>query len=237
MKQNYRIKKTLLSLFLIGILGPLLGLFPAPIQAADFDYNITRTYTVPADQSTMHITETRVLSNNSLAYYYPATSTETFVIQNFKESASDAELELKQNSIIVTNGSGHPLTYSASVDGDDVMVDVNYPSALNPGNTLIFQLEYDTTELIEKVGQVTNIYIPGLDESYEEISVDETTGTSSRLTYDTVLEIPNEIGDATFTLPEPTTTTETFGMTTYTFATETILGTTVHSVGSYRASR
>ena len=152
--------------------GMLPYLSRTDVYAADFDIEVTRTYTVSPDGSSMHITEERLVSSNSTKFYIPTTSSETFSIQDFKQGITDNELEQKKSSISVTNGNQTKLPYTTTVNGNDIEVNVPYPTSVTTGNSATFILEYETTELIETVGSITNIYIPGLSKTYEETSTD-----------------------------------------------------------------
>ncbi|MBN2101183.1 transglutaminase domain-containing protein [Candidatus Dojkabacteria bacterium] len=204
---------------------------PRGVYAADFDMEISRIYSVDSSEQTLlHIQEKRVIKNNSRTHYIPSSSKETFIIQNFKEGLEEDELEIKKSSIEVTNQYGIDLTYTIKQENNDIFVEVNYSSDLYTGSTQTFILEYDSNELIEKLGKVTNIYIPGLNQDYEEITNstnEDGSTTSTQILYTTALEVPNSLGEQAFTLPKPYKTSESLGKTTFEFKTSDIIGKTV----------
>ncbi|MEA3357750.1 MAG: transglutaminase-like domain-containing protein [Patescibacteria group bacterium] len=231
-------KKSLMICCTIAILTVSSGiiLLTQTTQAlaySDFEINIQRTYTVATDKQTLHITEKRVVKTNSSTYYIPSTAKETFTIQNFKQGLDQEESDLKRNSITVTNDSGYPMGYNTEISGDDIIVTADYTGSITHGQSKVFQLEYDTNELIETVGKLTNIYIPGLEESYEETTQNSSSSTTTTVTYKTFLEIPTELGQSSFTYPQPSQQTTAGNTTTYEFNTPDIIGKTVwHQIGT-----
>ena len=211
------------------------GLFAFPVHtvhAADFHIIVDRTFSV-IDEDHMHIKEARILTNNSSRYYIPAHSQETFVIQNFKEEADTSEIEYKTSSVTVTDERGIELEYATTIENGDITISVPYSTAVSYGSTRVFILEYDTTELVEHVGNITNIYIPGLEKSYTQTTEDTSTGTTTDIVYTTTLEVPDTLEPHSFTLPQPSSTSETNGKTIYTFSTDSILGRSVwHQIGT-----
>lgn len=215
--------------------GLLLSLIhiPRPVYASDFEIHVQRIFTAQENKNTLHVTEKRTITSNSYTYYIPATSKETFILQNFKEDLDPQELALKKESLIVTNNLGIAIPYSINQEGEDLIVEVNYPSSVTNGNSLIFIVEYDTTELMETVGNVINIYIPGLEEKYKPTITDTSTDTTTQITYSTTLEIPSSFDDPAFTFPSPTSISEDNSCKTYTFSTGSLLGKSVwHQIGT-----
>ncbi len=225
--------RKLLNIFLVFLtLSTYLFLIPGKAYALDFGVDIDRTYSVNDEGDLLHISEERTVSNYSSEYFIPASSKETFTIQNFKEGLDEDELEIKQDSILVTNQYGSSLFYSSELSDDDITVTVSYPGSIRTDQSLIFKLEYDTNELIEKVGKITNIYIPGLSSDYEEYVTDSDSGTVSQISYNTTLIVPDSIGEPSFTLPEPDEITTSSGYKTYTFSTEKLIEKSVwHQIG------
>lgn len=207
-------------------------ILPTKTLAADFVMNIERIYKVDESGELLHITEERTVSNYSSDFYIPASSQETFTVQNFKEGLDNTELKIKLNSISVTESYGNSLIYDVNQENEDIVITVSYPGAIRGNQSRVFKLTYDTNELIEKVGNVTNIYIPGLSSSYKEYVTDEGSGTITQILYSTKLVVPNSIGASSFTLPQPHDTTTSNGYTTYTFNTSDIINKSVwHQIG------
>ncbi len=221
MRKVFRI--TILSIFLLGIF-----FFPAPALAAtDFDITIDRIFQASDDATRLYVTERRTVSNNTYSYYIPTSSQETFLIQNFRETLSDEEYNLKTSTLTLTDEYGNSIYYSLTRDGDNIVVTANYPTPLNSHQSQVFLLQYQTNELTENVGKITNIYIPGLEENYEETATDTQSGTTTSIGYTTRLMVPKTLGTSSFTLPQPTNSLEDDNFYTYEFGTGEILGKTV----------
>jgi transglutaminase-like putative cysteine protease len=234
MKHSHMLRKSLLVLTIALLLSAALTpLWSRPASAAHFSIHITREYRVNSSLSSMHITETRTVTTNAANYYIPTTSSELFTIQNFKGELTSEELSEKRDSLTVREQSGSSLYYTIDIENESIMVTVPYPRPVYSGQQFVIQMEYDTSELIEKVGSLTNIYIPGLSETYEEERTNGDTGITTAITYDTYLRIPDEADAPTFTLPQPAAVSKSNSETVYQFDTESILGTVVwHQIGT-----
>lgn len=235
MKQTQTVYKKIASITTVAtlLLSSFAPLLSTLVFASDFDVQIARDFTVDETRGLIHITEKRTLSNNTQGFFIPSSATEVFALQDFREGFDVNEYDIKRNSIKVTDGYGSSITYSTRDEGNDIIVEANYPRNVNPGTSVTIQLEYDTPELLQKIGSVTNIHIPGLDESYEEYTTDPDNGVTSRMRYTTTLEVPSTMPAASFTLPAPSSEDVTASATIYTFVTEDIIGTSVwHQIGS-----
>lgn len=221
----------MLSLFLF-----LTTLFyPHSAFAADFEIFVEKTYTVAESGTIMHITERRTLRNESPKYVIPQGSSELFTIQNFKEGFDDSERSQKESSIRVTNAQNRTVSSLVSLNINDISIEVTYPTDINYGQSYAYTLEYDSNELIESVGSITNIYIPGLSSSYQSSMTDPTTKTTTQIIYTTTLKVPKILGDAAFTLPTPESQTESESTIDYSFTTDSLVDTTVwHQIGTHQ---
>jgi transglutaminase-like putative cysteine protease len=231
-KSNSNIASRLLSLLLVLIFAiTTLPVLPAYAQS-DFEINIQRQFTVGADKKALHITETRTIKNNSNSYYIPRATEETFIIQNFKEGFDQQEKQIKLDSISVKDKNGSRLSFTKEIINEDIEITVEYPSALWAGEELTFILEYETNELIEQIGRVTNIYIPGLEDDYQRVSQNDDGSITQEITYQTKLEIPTEFETNAFTVPSPNKTYQEGENTILEFSTDSILGKSVwHQIG------
>jgi transglutaminase-like putative cysteine protease len=232
MQKNFFKSQLNKSVSLILIILCLAISFPATTIGANFEVDVTRTFKVDNSGTKIKIKEERVITNNTVNYYIPSSTKETFLIQNFKEGFDSEEQQTKLNSIKVTNGNGQQMDYSQEIKGKNIEIQVPYPNNIRSKEDLTLILEYETEELIETIGKVHNIYIPGLEDNYERIISDDSRGLTQEIIYNTELIVPNEIETTSFTVPEPTSTTEQNGNTILTFDTESILGKSIwHQVG------
>ncbi len=207
----------------LAILPIFLGL-PSHTHAADFEAEIQYTYEVSSDKEYVHIVEERTVRNYNRSYYIPAGSDEQFIIPGLKETPPEGELQFKRDSIEITNGYGSPLNYETETTGNDIYVTTQYPSSVTYGQTQVFRLEYNTRELIENVGQVTNVFVPGFEELLEESVTDTQTGTTTQNTVTVQLKVPESLGEASFINPEPSSTDSQNSTKTMTYTQEDLLG-------------
>lgn len=227
------VQKILLALSLTAITIIPVFIIPSPVYAADFELSINRTFTASSNKTKLHITEKRTIKSNSYTYYIPSTSKETFTIQNFKEGLETDELKIKKDSIKVTNAYAATMPYKIKEKNNEFTIEVDYPTSVNANQSLTFILEYDTNELIETVGKVTNIYIPGLDQDHKSTVRDSSNGTTTQVAYSTTLKVPKDYPDASFTLPKPSTTDTEGKYRIYKFSTKSLLGKSVwHQMGT-----
>lgn len=224
-----KILPTISAFLLLTLVTTILVPLPRVHAASDFLIHIDRIFTVSDDNSIMHVTERRTVTNNSFRFFLPEDSTERFVLQNFKEELTEDELNLKISTLSVTDKNGYPITFTTSQEEDNIVVIANYSGALNSGMSQIFELSYDTNELNEVVGKVTNVIVPGLEASYEQIRVDSDTNSTTEVIYNTELHVPQTSEPSTFIYPTPVETSEIPGFIVYTFSTESILGKSIWS--------
>lgn len=192
-------------------------LFVQSVFAADFDVSIHLTYSVQ-EPGSMHITEKRTLTNNSKLYYIKKGSEESFVISTYKnpQSITDDDLQRVADSVIVTDTGGNPVTPDIEVQEDQIVVKVPLTSDLHRGNSQTYTLEYKNYELSEKSGNILNVYVPGIPESYNQI-ITASNGASTQTEYTVSLKLAKTLDEPTFVVPEPERSTEDPTEYTYVF--------------------
>jgi transglutaminase-like putative cysteine protease len=179
-----------------------------PIQkvyAADFDVKSDFTYSVNS-QGIMHIKEVRSIRNNSSRFYIKSTSQETFIISAFKirSETTREDVERILQTIKLYNSSGAELTPNTEIEGDQIIVTTSFGMSLNLGQEKQFILEYDNFELAEKVGNIWNIYVPGMSEDYNKTTT-SANGATTQSSFTVTLELDEKLGEPNFILPEPLT--------------------------------
>lgn len=211
--------KKLITIFLTIIL--LLTLIPAsPVSAVDFTNQIDILYTVNSD-GTMHITETKTITNKSAKYYI---TEESFFISPFKTRAetTQADLEKIANTITIKDGSGNKLSVEPIIHDSKIEVKIEIGANFSKGETRKFILEYDNFELASKSGNVWNIYIPAMPSNYNEI-VTWDVGATSKNDYSVSLKLDKSLGNTNFVLPEPKSTTKKDGEIYYNFSVDSLV--------------
>lgn len=228
MRLEIKAKKLPLQLLTFVLLALLIiPLFRTKAYASDFLITINRTYTYEPEQELIHIEETRNIQSFSNAYYIKQDSTESFVIQNFKEGVSQEELDIKKNSISVSSPTYGELSHKVEQQGDELIVTARYPTDVTADKSVSFTLEYDSNELIENIGKITNIYIPGFKEDQEDITINPENGLSTEVSYNTILKIPQNEDLVIHSAPEPTKIYNDSGFKVYEYSTDILKGKSV----------
>lgn len=227
------IPKLILTISFAGIWLTFPLLTQPALAASDFTVTVDRIFRANIDGETLHVTERRTFTSNSTTYYIPAGAQEEFTIHTFKSENPDAEMSHKLDTLKVTDQHGRSLTHTTAIQDKNIKVSVGYPSDIRFGQTQVIQIEYDTDELQERIGKVTNIFVPGLTGNLEEQMTDPVTRTTTQITYRTTLEVPKSLGEPSSTQPPPSSTTSTADQYVYEFDTLSILERQVwHQIGS-----
>jgi transglutaminase-like putative cysteine protease len=193
------------------------------VHATDFENKVDFIYSVDPS-GLMHIREVRSIRNNSSKYYIKATSEETFIISSFKTRAETTQEDLEQvsNSIKVTDQFGNKLSPNIEITENQIKVTVAYGSDINNGDEKVIILEYDNFELVEKAGNIWNVYIPGVSEEFNK-TITSDIGATTQTSFTATLEIDNELGEPNFILPESYTKSESDGKTIYAFESASLI--------------
>lgn len=193
-------------------------LFPHNIvEAVDFESKVSLTYSISSD-GVMHIKEVRTTKNNSSEFYIKGDSYEVFVISAFKtrSSVSREDLEKVAETIKVTNSAGAVLIPQIEIGDKQIEVKVAFGTDLNKGNQRVLVLEYDNFELVEKNGNVWNIYMQRMSEEFNQITTSD-NGATTQTSFTIVLELDKLLGNPNFVLPEPLDFSESSEIITYIF--------------------
>ena len=82
-----------------------------------------------------------------------------------------------------------PIIYDGYVE-----ITVKYPWDVDKNNPITFDITYKTHDLIERVGKVVNIYLPGYPKKMQTILNDKISGTTTKYEYSTQISIPKQMG-------------------------------------------
>jgi transglutaminase-like putative cysteine protease len=196
------------------------------VQAAEFDINIQLDYSVEGE-NVMHIKETRTIFNNSYRYYIPASSEETFIITTFKTKSKTLPEDLQKvaDTIKVLSGDNN-VTFQTSIKDKYIEVKAPFGKDLRKGQSTTIILEYDNFELVEKSGNVWNIYVPRLPQEYNKENI-STSGATTQINYTVHLQVDTALGKPNFVLPSPSATSEQDGKVMYTFSPDILVNESV----------
>ncbi len=215
-RNTNKIYRKIFSILCLSVI--FFNLFPKVVlNAADFESQIDLIYSVVSDD-VMHIKEVRATKNNSSEFYIKGETYETFLISTFKTrtDVSQADLQKVADTVKVTNTSGNVLSPSIEIKNNQIEVAVMFGSDLNRGEQKVIILEYDSYELVEKNGNVWNIYVPGMTHDFQKLTTSE-NGATTQTNFSVRLEFNKNLGEPNFVLPEPASSVEFDGKRIYVF--------------------
>lgn len=222
------------KLFLVGffVLASFLILpkiVDRTVNAEDFNVAVDLSYSVN-ETGEMKIAEKRTVNNYSYSFYIPSSSKEVFVIKSFKNDLNEEEtkdfLENVKKSLRVVDEKGTNLDYVLTEEDDELRIEVGYGSDLKSNRYRVFELQYSTAQLVEQVGNIFNIYVPGFGENYNKEETDD-SGASTKVQYSVTLLVNKSLGTANFIAPEPTTSSQDQINNIYSFGLEQLVGESV----------
>ena len=168
------------------------------ISAADVKIIIDREYKVNSEY-VVEVTETRVVSNNTFnTVIVQSTNKEQFTITALYDD-DDNNLLLQQmaNTVTIKNQWGSNLAFSSNIEDDYVVISAPYPQAIDPGQSYTFVFKYNNSQLAQKAGNLSDIFIQAFSEDFVFV----TDGIEYQ--YNTKLVVPKDFGEENFVSPEP----------------------------------
>jgi transglutaminase-like putative cysteine protease len=194
------ISATLLFLTTLGAITQLKLAF-AQSETTDFAVNgiLEIFFENPSDFVTVR--ESVTIKVNSSDYFLPSGSKQTFEIPDFTFKNDDSEREFKKDSIKVTEKSGNELKYTVIDNHDRIIVETTQPTDINPGQSYTFVMEYKTRELLERNGNIINLFAPGLPKDFDFWTKDK-SGLTTGHSYDGRFKITGELSDISYLQPE-----------------------------------
>ncbi len=217
--------KKLLLITIIFLLSCFVLSFPSKAEASGvFNITVDRTFEVDA-QGQMQVTETRTIKNDTSDLYIPKdssskSSVETFHILKFRigPEVDNTLLDKSVATAKILDASGNALSFEKVPEQDSYALKVKYPRDINPGQSIIFKLQYTNYELSEKIGALYDIYIHGFDKDFKFVD-----GNTS-VKYNTVLVIPDSLPEENLVSPEPSSKKDEGGKRSYSFSEESLVG-------------
>jgi len=187
------------------------------VSAEDFLLNIDRNYFVNSD-SAMNLEETHRVKNNSFNLLISADNKETFVITTTNNDLSDLNKSLSTIKAFVN---GKSTNFESEVSESQALVYIKYPKEIRSGETIEFKLEYEDYSLVNPLGAIIDIYLPGFDESINFTQGNTTTS------YTTNLFVNKSLPELNFVFPEPTKVESDNNFIKYNFLQESLVGSNV----------
>lgn len=188
---------------LITILTPVST--PSTINSADTpafiittDYNL---YYTPND-SFVTVEETLTLEAKDRNYFYPAQTERSFLLPDFTLNEDPQERAFKTSTLTILDERGIELDKQISEIEGGLEVTVPETRDVTFWNSEKFTIRYNTHELVDQVGNVTNLYIPGLPEDTSFISTDDRYGLTTEYRFNTNLHVPKDSPSESFMMPQ-----------------------------------
>lgn len=187
------------------------------VQAASFNINIDREYTLVGDEE-LAVVERHTVKNNSQDLLISDNNTETFQITVI--SPESDKLQQTLDSIELTiDGVSHE--FITEIDGQYADVITSYPSQVSSGQTMVFEIKYTNYGLVESQGALVDIYAPGFAEGFS-FSKGETS-----LVYNTKVRVPKDGPETNFIVPATATKDDVDSHHVYTFPQADLVGNTI----------
>ena len=176
-RDRFRNKLQLITLYSTTILMLLSTFFfilalksPPHAHATDtsptFSYLIDLNLVYHGGNTYMEVTNSTTINVNDRLFTIPPQTYDVF-INNFYNSTSPyfaAENNRIINSLHAQDGNGNSLNFTTEVDNTSglIIVHVEIPRVITTSSPYVLNLSYQTASLINDVGEITNLYIPGL---------------------------------------------------------------------------
>ncbi len=183
---------------------------------------VDREYTVTTNAD-VDVKETRIVQNTSSDKIITKSgNSEVFTITALYEDL-DNERILREmvNTARITDKNGNSLNFNVSYNSGSAIIDVPYPSSITSGSSYTFILEYTNTQLAQKVGALTDIFIQAFSDDFSFSS------STVEYNYSTTLRVPNLLGEENFVIPDPQKKTSDLEFDVYEFSQDQLIGTYV----------
>lgn len=177
-------RKKLLSRLIIGAffsitLFGLLWLKSAHAASASFSYDTNVTYTA-LDQTTMHVEERYIVTNNTARQYLTELKLTTP-----SDKLSELKVRYDDGTTIPTKLSNAPPKSDGSLASQQIVIEFPRVNA-GSGQRWQFVVTYNTAGLIETKGSSHTVYVPALDEA------------DQRSSYNVTVDVPDSFGTPHF---------------------------------------
>ncbi len=187
----------------VQILIPLILPNPAYAQAGgDFEINTDYTISYEPGNDFVQIKETLSLKVLNSRYYIPSQEERTFILTDFSLQRDPNEREFKKASLTVTDRSNIPLKTELKDVDSGIELTVKNNREVSYGTEERIIITYNTHELIDRNGNIINLYIPGLPEDTEFQKTEDKFGLKTNYNFTTSLNVPNTAPTESFTYPQ-----------------------------------
>lgn len=234
-------KRILRKLFLLAIVTTTLlanyfsALSPSHVFAATPDFEQITNYNVeynPGDDF-VTVTEIQTVKVNNSKYFYPANdssgkqSTQDFSLSDHSTEKLTEERKFKKDSLKVWRKNTETKSYKIVEEKGALIVKVSQSQDIMPNAPYEVKIQYRTHELVKVIGNVYNIYLPGLVKSTQFETKDTARGTRSTISYTATLIIPENAPSASYIRPSNIKISSKNNKTYYSLANKDLVDTTM----------
>ncbi len=211
-------KKFVFAVFLFLAIFPL---FIGHAHASDFivksDFDV---FLENMGDRIVKVEETLTIQAQNPRYYIQAGSTQTMTIASLSLQESQENLQRKKNTLKVVDQINRSLNYEIQEEEQKLIINIETPSDITPGQPFIAKIEYETNELINHSGNITNIYLPGLHKDIVFEDIDERNNLKTAYQYSLTYHLPPNAPEPSFKSPEGIYVEKTRQHTKYVFPQE-----------------
>lgn len=203
--QIYSMNIKKLPVFSTIVFTLLLTLFPIPTHASNADFDVVSTYNIyweKESNDTVKVEQILEITANNSQYYIPYTSTQKIELPDFDPKNKDENRLLKKNSLRVQDAYGNAKKYTLSETETGLTIAITNSSDITRSNPFYAKISFDTKELINKNGNITNLYIPALHVDTKFTEIDPKYSIKTVYQYNSAFFVPQTAQAPSFMNPK-----------------------------------
>ncbi len=182
----------------------LLSITVSPIYAENYDVEISDNISVKYEKENDYVSVTHeyILNLNNSSYYYSPGLEIPFSLPDYSLKPLADEREYKKKSLIVTDGQGIKPSFEINETKNGLVVNIRLNRKVDKYNPYNVKLTYNTRELINKSGNISNIYIPGLPKDTKFSETDSQYNLKMKYTYLASVSLPSDMSNISYSQPK-----------------------------------
>ncbi len=190
------------TLFLFTLVTLFYQTLSSPTFAQDSDFEVNTKYSIIFDNSDyVTIVEEVEFRCNNNSYYYPAQPKRLVNLPDFSLTSGDEERDFKIDSLSIEDENDKSVSFDYDFYDDGINVTFKEKNDVTKWNTETYTISYKTHELVDKNGNITNLYVPGLPKDTKYIDNDEKLNLSTKYSFVTLVSIPKNLPLESFMYP------------------------------------
>jgi transglutaminase-like putative cysteine protease len=181
------------------ILSPFLYIQPVK-AAADFEINSDLNITYESGNDFVNVKESVDIQVNNKEYFYKPGIIQYFYISDSAGKNKVAERKFKLKNLSIENSYGVKMDYKKSEETNGISIQVTIPTRVDSSSPYTLTMRYKTHDLINKSGNIINMYVPALpiDTKFSETGK---FGLTTSYEYSAKLILPTSFPTPSYTQP------------------------------------